>query len=196
MQETCWAVSSWLIHLNVWRCTDLQTPNLSLYCLAELVLLSDRSLSFCLFMLYNCPNHASHLRKQSNMPKSLISLLTRECLFLGSNQVRAVSHVTHTPAPFFGSFSDYRRTYAFYKQHCTNRCMLFYRRVVVRSGLWPFPSPQLKPFGFYLWAMLKDKEYSSSHHTDHDLKKSIFTFTRRYSKCRLTMCFSDVRHVC
>ena len=48
-----------------------------------------------------------------------------------------------------------------------------YIMVVVRSGLWPLPSPRLNPCCFYLWAMLKDKEYSSNHLTDHDLKNSI-----------------------
>jgi hypothetical protein len=48
-----------------------------------------------------------------------------------------------------------------------------YRMVVVRRGLWPLPSPPLKPWVFFLWVMLKDKEYSSNHHTDHDPKNSI-----------------------
>jgi hypothetical protein len=48
-----------------------------------------------------------------------------------------------------------------------------YRMVVVRSGLWPLSSPRLNPCGFYLWAMLKDKDYSSNHHTGRDLKNRI-----------------------
>jgi hypothetical protein len=107
------------------------------------------------------------------MPKSLISFLKQESLFLGSNQVRAVSHVTHIPALFAGSFSDYRRTYAFHKQHSTNSCMLCLQNGSLKKRMMASSCITSEPVRFYLWAMLKDKQYSSSHHTDRDLNKSI-----------------------
>jgi hypothetical protein len=59
--ETCWAVfkrqainllliaaSNWLIHLNVWRCTDLQTPKLWCYSLpARELNISTNHLHLC-----------------------------------------------------------------------------------------------------------------------------------------------------
>jgi len=69
------------------------------------------------------------------MPKSLISFLTQECLFLGSNQVRAVSHVTHIPAPFFGSFSDSGERMSFLNYIAQTAVRFLYLMVVAKSGL-------------------------------------------------------------